>query len=359
MSSVDRSTIFRYTISTLFWLGFLALFFPFYSEILLGAVFAFAIEPFLGRLLQRRHLRWRFSVAVILFLMFVALAVPISVVGYKAYAYVVQISKLGLQNTPGFQKLLLFKSEVIGFAGHFLSRFGLSDQIDLAGMGEDSLSRAANWSMALLSGLATQIPSILLSLFVFCSSLYFFLAEASPLKTIFLRQRVLTLPQTDRLIAVMQKSSYNTVITTVLIAIMQGTLLGVASWVFSTGDPAVVWVVTFFSAFVPLISAGPVALLLGAANLMTGEYGYAIGFVVVSVLASAIDHGVRPYLISSGEDDLHPIVSLLALIGGLLIFGVSGLFLGPVIASVAVKIVPTVFGEPEPPITASGKKGRA
>ena len=67
------------------------------------------------------------------------------------------------------------------------------------------------------------------------------------------------------------------------------------------------------------------------------NYGSAIALVVVSVIASTIDNILRPILVISG-DDVHPAVVLLSLIGAIIIFGIPGLFLGPVIATVTVQL---------------------
>lgn len=131
------------------------------------------MEPALGRLLQNRHLRWRPSVAIILIGMFFLLVVPISIVFYKLYAYVVEISKTGLQNTPFFMKMMVFKDKISDLANSLLNRFGLTENLDLAGMGGDSIGKVANAALQFITGLAYQVPSILLSLFVFCAALYF------------------------------------------------------------------------------------------------------------------------------------------------------------------------------------------
>ena len=80
------------------------LFLPFLPEVLLAAVFAFAIEPGLGRFLQNKHLRWKSSVAGILAAMFLVVAGPISFAGYRIYIFFAGISRSGFQNSDIFKK---------------------------------------------------------------------------------------------------------------------------------------------------------------------------------------------------------------------------------------------------------------
>jgi predicted PurR-regulated permease PerM len=346
MSSMDRKRIFKFVTASIFIAAFVALFAPFYAEILLAGIFAFAMEPTLGRWLQPRHFRWRVSVACILAAMFLVVAAPISVVGYKIYASIVQISKSGLQNTEVYKKVYELKAELVEIGTRIASRFGISDQFDLSGMSDDSFAKSVNAILAFFTGLVGQIPSLLISIFVFCAALYFFLAEAAILHRAFSRQGFLSKPEQERFIEILQRASYATVVTSVIIGVIQASIVGAGSILFSAGDFTVVFVVTFFCSFIPVIGAGPVAFALAMYKLLLGHTGPAVGLVVVAVIAGTTDNLVRPYLISSQDEDLHPVVSLLALIGALIIFGMPGLLLGPVIASVAVKIIPTLYASP-------------
>ncbi len=356
-----RKDIFKYSTSAVFLFAFALLFFPFYSELLLAAIFALAMEPTLGRWLQPRHFRWKISVALILVGMFVLLAFPINYVAYRTYRYFMKISSSGVQNSELFQKLTAFKGRISEFISQMMSRFDLQDQFDFSAILDDGLNHSFNFVVQMSTNLASRIPSLLISCFVFSAALYYFLAEARTVKTVFMKQRLLAPQESNAFIHLLQRSSFNTVITSLAIAALQATIVGVGCLIFNTGEFPVVWAVTFFLSFIPVIGAAPVALGLGLAELLMGSYGHALGFVIVAVIAGTTDNLVRPYLVSSNEQDLHPVVSLLAIIGALLLFGMPGLFLGPVIASVAVKILPTLFGdEPTPsPAPTASVKGRS
>lgn len=339
----DRKRIFKFILSATFILAFAVLFLPFYGEILLAAVVAFAMEPTLGRWLQPRHLRWRMSVALILIAMFFVVATPVTLVAYKAYASIVETTKAGFQNTQLFAKLVQLKNLLIRFLDRVTDTIGMEQQFDLMNSAEESLSRLGNWAMGLLSGLMSSVPMFLLSVFIFCAALYFFLAEAAVLRRIFLRQELLDESETERLIKVLQDACYSTMISSVVIAVSQATIVSLGSLIFDAGDFTVVFVVTFFCAFIPVIGAGPVALAMAGYKALLGDYGQAIGMGVVALIAGTSDNILRPYLVSSSEEDLHPVVSLLAILGALILFGMPGLFLGPVIATVAVNIIPTLY----------------
>lgn len=344
MSDSRRQQYFKFFLTVLFLGAFFLMFTPFFAEIMLAAIFALAIEPNLGRILKSKHLRWRPSVAIILLAMFVAVALPLSVVGYKAYAFFAQISRAGFQNTEVFLKLVELKTTLLSKLDSVLSSMDLQNSVDIDAFLGDSLNRTGNIVMGVSGQLVSNVPALLLSVFIFCAALYFFLAEAGPLKRLFLKQELLPRAQADKFINILQSSSYMTVVTSIVLGAIQASVVSFGALACRAGDFVVVFVITFFCSFIPVIGAGPVALALSLYKFLMGSIGEGVALLIVSIVAGATDNLVRPYLISSYDETLHPIVSLLSLIGALMVFGMPGLFLGPVIASVAVKTIPMFYG---------------
>lgn len=340
---------FRGLVSGIFLLSFLALFLPFYSEILLAAVIALAMEPLMGKWIERFQLRWRWMVAVVLAVLFFVIATPITIVFYKTYLYFSDISQSGVQNTEFFQQLVGFKNGLQAWIGARLSSFGLETEFEMLSSTDDWLSQAGNTLIRIFTGTVYRAPRILLSIFIYSAALFFFLSESQEIKKLFLRQDLLKPEEAKRFIAVLQRSSFSTVVTSFVIAILQGTVMATGAAIFGVGDFTIVWVITFCCAFIPMVGAGPVGLVLAAYQLILSQYSAAIGLLVVAAIAGTLDNLLRPYLLSTSDEDIHPIVGLLCIIGAVMVFGMPGVFLGPVIASVAYKIIPTLYGPPEPP----------
>jgi predicted PurR-regulated permease PerM len=80
---------------------------------------------------------------------------------------------------------------------------------------------------------------------------------------------------------------------------------------------------------------GPGLILIPAVIWMfvSGDTGWAIFLLVVTVLAIGVDNFVRPILIRRGAD-LPLLLILAGVIGGLVAFGLIGIFLGPTILAV-------------------------
>ncbi len=91
----------------------------------------------------------------------------------------------------------------------------------------------------------------------------------------------------------------------------------------------------------------PVAIyLLATGSIWKGVFLLVWGVVVVS----AIDNVVRPWVVG-GRVELHPLVLVFFILGGVQAFGFLGLFLGPVVASVLAALFDILREELKEPST--------
>ena len=119
----------------------------------------------------------------------------------------------------------------------------------------------------------------------------------------------------------------------ILVAMAQGTLGGIAFW-FLGIHAALLWAVLMaFLSLVPAIGAGlvwgPVAIYF----LTTGALWQGIGLILYGVLViGLVDNLLRPFLV--GKDSKLPdYVVLISTLGGIKVFGLNGLVVGPLIAA--------------------------
>lgn len=126
---------------------------------------------------------------------------------------------------------------------------------------------------------------------------------------------------------------------TVLIALIQGVLTGLGLWVFGF-ERAILWgVVAAFGALIPSVGTTIVFIPAIVYLLFNGSYAYAIGLLVWGSLAvGLIDNLLGPYLIGRGNK-MHPFLILLAVLGGLSVFGPIGFVVGPVLVSLFIVLL--------------------
>lgn len=120
---------------------------------------------------------------------------------------------------------------------------------------------------------------------------------------------------------------------TLVIAVVQGALGGMAFAITGVSAPTLWGVAMTFLSVIPAVGSGIIWFPAGIILLLTGSLwqGGFILFVGI-VLISVIDNFLRPLLI--GRDTKMPdAIILLATLGGLATFGISGFIMGPIIAA--------------------------
>ena len=109
---------------------------------------------------------------------------------------------------------------------------------------------------------------------------------------------------------------------------------------FLAGVPSpIIWgVVMMICGLVPMFGAAiiwfPVAIIL----LMSGSLWQGILVMLVGVfLISTIDNILKPKLVGNGAQ-LHPLLVLIATLGGLALFGITGFIVGPIIVALFISL---------------------
>jgi predicted PurR-regulated permease PerM len=81
--------------------------------------------------------------------------------------------------------------------------------------------------------------------------------------------------------------------------------------------------------------------------LRTSGLGPKVGIIllVFALLTTVVDNFVRPAVIR-GSANLHPLIAFVAAFGGLTLLGFPGIFLGPILAGLAVEVLGILFPDP-------------
>jgi predicted PurR-regulated permease PerM len=125
----------------------------------------------------------------------------------------------------------------------------------------------------------------------------------------------------------------------VVVGALQGTLAGLSFWVLGISSPVLWGVVTGVFSLVPIFGSAIIWVPASLALLLTGHFVKAAILLGLGAgLIGTIDNIVRPLIIYKNLR-LHPIFVFFSLLGGIQLFGVLGLFVGPVVLSVAAALV--------------------
>ncbi len=129
----------------------------------------------------------------------------------------------------------------------------------------------------------------------------------------------------------------------VVTALVQSLMAGLGLWVAGVPRPGLLLAVIFVLGIAQL---GPLPVLLPAVIWLywSGSVGWAVALFVWMIIVGALDNVLRPILIRRGVD-LPLLLIIAGVIGGLVAFGVVGLFIGPVILAVTYTLLQSWINE--------------
>lgn len=131
---------------------------------------------------------------------------------------------------------------------------------------------------------------------------------------------------------------------TLVIAILQGLVGGVMLWLAGVSAPVLWGVIIAMLSIIPAVGPSFVLLPAGLFLIFTGSvFTGALLIGVGILLVTMVDEFLRPFLVGR-RAKLPDAIVLLATLGGLASFGISGFVIGPILAAFCLSLW-TIFGE--------------
>lgn len=125
---------------------------------------------------------------------------------------------------------------------------------------------------------------------------------------------------------------------TLTVAIIQGTLGGITLWIAGVSAPVLWGVVMTLLGVIPAIGTPIVWFPAGVMLLLSGSIWQGVMVLAVGLfLVSAIDEFLRPILVGR-KAKLPDAIVLLATLGGIASFGISGFVVGPIVAAFFISL---------------------
>ena len=310
---------------------------PFFGAVFWAMVLALMFMPVHRRLCAL--LRGRDTLAALgtlLFCMVIVVVPMIFVVGAmvdEATSFTQRLRTGEFNPRTYFEQI---QNALPGWSRDLLGRFGLFNAQDVV----DKLTAAVVQGGQALTTRALAIGQntlmLLVNLGIMLYLLFFFLRDGRDLAQTIRRAVPMQRQHTDFLLSKFATVVRATVKGTVVVALVQGMLGGVA-FAFLGMHGAVLWgVVMSVLSLLPAVGAAlvwaPVAIYLIATGSMIEGLGLAAWGAGVMGM---VDNLLRPILVGK-ETKLPDYLVLLSTIGGLSIFGVNGFLIGPAIAALFV-----------------------
>jgi predicted PurR-regulated permease PerM len=315
---------------------FMAMIWPFLMTIVMAAIFSGLTRPMYRGLKRglggRSSLAAALSLLVIVFGVLLPLAALLGAVAaeglkvsqavkpwiQRQLAEPAELSEL-LKNIPFYDHILPYKETIFLKAGEMVGRL-------------------SSFLINSLSSVTVMTAQFIFMLFIFLYTMFFFLVDGQRILSGILHYLPLKPEDQERMLDKFISVTRATLKGIALIGMVQGSLVGAAFA--AVGFPsAIFWgTVAAVMSMVPGIGTAIVWLPGVVILSMGGHYGAATGLLAFCILVvGGIDNFLRPRLV--GKDTrMHELLILFGTLGGIIMFGVAGIIIGPIIAALVVTV---------------------
>jgi len=310
-------------------LGFLLLTFfvikPFFTSILLGVVLAGAFSPvykWVSKFLKNKSIAAGIMVLFILILIIIPLfLITTKLVGEAGKAY----------------SALANEEVLTEFTTILYSQFGVDVNLTDAASGI-ILSIQEN-IIQIAPDVLSSVAEMVLGLFIMFFIMYYAFKGGDDLlqeiKDIIPLRKKYKLKLWNEIEVVLNGVLYGQI----LAAIIQGGLGGLLLFVFGVPNSLFWGFIMIILSFLPIVGTPIVFVPAGIYMIATGNHLSGILILVIGVVVVMnIDNIIKPKLISK-KSKVHPVVALIGVLGGLILFGVVGLILGPIIIAIFLTLL--------------------
>jgi predicted PurR-regulated permease PerM len=177
------------------------------------------------------------------------------------------------------------------------------------------------------------LPDLVIGLAVMIVALYYFLADGPAMIKSLMRISPLDDRYEEQLLNEFNTVTRAVVVATLLSALVQGLLAGIGYLFAGLGSVALLTMLTMLFSLVPFVGGTAVWVPCCLWLFLEGRITAAIVLALYcGVVVSASDNIIKP-LVLQGQSNLHPLLALLSVLGGVKALGPIGILVGPMIVT--------------------------
>lgn len=296
---------------------------PFILTLFTAVIFSVILHPIFDRIYEKTKIAFISSLASILLFLFVVF-IPISVLGT---ILIQEIRNFYIESSYTSDYISHLESSIESKLNFLYP--GIDVKI------ADIIRTVADWLFINTSGIITSVSSIALHLLIFLIALFYLLLHSKQLYANLILIIPLTKERTKKILSELAQTIHAVVKGSLSLFFISFFCTSVAFTAFSIPNPIFWSALGAFVAILPGIGTvfviAPAVLFLLASGLTT--QAILLGLTGL-VLIGLIDFYIGPRLIEKGWR-MHQFLILLSIIGGIMMVGPLGIFVGPVFLSLA------------------------
>ena len=294
---------------------------PFLTYIFLGMILTIAVYPFylwFCKRIKNRKLGSMIAIVLILLIIIIPSFIIISALAKQTVGFINSFDQ------SYFDKVNKYVVNVLG------------PRADLRENFNQFMTEIKNIAVKSAVSIASSVADIALGLFVMFFMMYYGFVEGAGWLMNLKEFIPFNKERKEKLVRRIKDVTQGVLYGQIFVALLQGALGGLGFFIIGIKNPVFWGFIMTILAFIPVVGTGLVWVPAGIIelinhNVLGGVFIFAFGFFMIA----GIDNFLKPKIIS-GKAKIHPIIALIGVLGGLKVFGLFGMIIGPVIAALFI-----------------------
>jgi predicted PurR-regulated permease PerM len=203
----------------------------------------------------------------------------------------------------------------------------------------EATKAVANYLLASIRSLTENALIFFVKFGVMLYALYFFIRDGDKFLKMLIRYFPLGGGREEILLQKFKTTALATLKVTLIIGGIQGMLGGFIFFITGISGSMMWGIIMVLTSIIPSIGCSIIWAPAAVIMLVTGHTWQGIAILLFGLLViSTVDQLLRPFLL--GKDvQMHPLMIFLSTLGGIMLFGISGFVIGPIVCSLFLAIL--------------------
>jgi predicted PurR-regulated permease PerM len=219
-----------------------------------------------------------------------------------------------------------------------------NSHVDLNALVKEGITAVAGVATTVVNKTSSGLFGLLFSAVIIIFTMYYLFVDGA----VFVRRLNYLVPlrqeYKERLFNKFLQTSRGTVTAVLLIGIIQGTLAAITLLAFGIKTWMLWWMVMVLLSMIPMVGSGVILIPVAIIQIIMGNVWQGVCIIIISLgVIANVDNFLRPYIVGH-HAKMHILIIFFSTIGGLAVFGIMGVIVGPVIASMFVTLI-DIYGD--------------
>lgn len=327
-----------FLIAAVFFYLFYSLMIPFFTPIAWAGILVIVFYPLYKWLNKKLRIPWLAS-------LFSCILIFLIIIGPSLYLFASLVNEttdlvktINAVQGENIKKYLALDIPFVNMIKEKLSGFEGFRNVDFQSILKDTASTVTRALGAQATVLIANVSRTILYFVLTLFSMFFFFRDGHHLVEYIKKVVPLEKEKVNVLFGHMREVIEGTMYGGVVVAIIQGGLGGIMFYIFGISSPVLWGAVMAFLAILPVVGPFLVYIPAGLIVIVSGDTLNGILIIIIGSGISQVDNFIRPHLFH-GKTEMHTLLLFFSIMGGIVMFGLLGIILGPLISAIFISLI--------------------